>query len=190
MAKYIGYIVSALTLGIIVGGWLGSRKGTTEIVSEGVRYVERPATKINTDLFPKPIKVRRIELPSIQYTDTVREFVRIPADTAGIVADYLQRRHYELDFSTDTTGVYKLEAVIECNRLKSATATIIPLQREQTIIKVRNFRPYIGGGFALGQKFGVTLEVGALLKDRHLPGVGYLRVGNDNYIMAKYGYLF
>lgn len=185
--KYL-YIAFGILLGIFVG-WLIGSKQEAQIV-EAVRYIERPATKIDTELFPKPIKVERIDLPHLYYTDTVRVVEQLPADTAGIVADYLQRRRYELDFSTDTTGVYKVQAVIECNRLKSASATIIPLQREQQIAKVRNFRPYIGGGLAIGQKFGATLEVGALLKDKHLPSVGYLRMGESNYIMAKYGYIF
>lgn len=188
MARKILHIAVAILLGLFVGWLIGSRQ-EAQIV-EAIRYIERPTTKIDTELFPKPIKVERIEFPRLYYTDTVRVIEQTPTDTVGIVADYLQRRHYDLDFSTDTTGVYKVEAVIECNRLKSATATIIPLQREQTIVKVQNFRPYIGGGLAIGRKFGASLELGALLKKRHLPSVGYLRIGEDNYIMAKYGYLF
>ena len=181
-------ILSALVVGIFCGWLIGGRQEVQ--IKESIKYVYRSATKIDTDLFPEPIKVERIDLPRLYYTDTVRVVEQLPTDTAGIVADYLQRRQYDLDFSTDTTGVYKVQAVIECNRLKSASATIIPLQREQTIVKVRNFRPYLGGGLAIGSKFGATLEVGALLKDKHLPSVGYLRMGESNYIMAKYGYIF
>lgn len=186
-------LLFTLLLGFGVGWWLGSRKTTTEVVREEVRYVERPATKIDTELFPKWKDVGIADkLPRLQYTDTIREEVRIPADTAGIVADYIKRREYELDFSTDSTGIYKVQAVIYCNRLESASATIAPLQREivTTIKEVRKFRPYIGGGVALGAKAGASLEVGALLKDRHLPRVGYQRLGNDNYLTIGYGYTF
>ena len=184
-------LLVTLLLGFGVGWWLGSRKSATEIVREKVRYVERPATKIDTELFPAWV-AERIELPRLQYTDTIREEVRIPADTAGIIADYFKRRIYDLDFSTDTTGVYKLQAVICCNRLESASATIVPLQREveNTVVKVRKFRPYIGGGVALGAKAGASLEVGALLKDHHLPRVGFQRLGKDNYLTIGYGYTF
>lgn len=186
-------LLATILLGFGVGWWLGSRKTTTEVVREEVRYVERPATKIDTELFPKWQDVGIADkLPRLQYTDTIREEVRIPADTAGIVADYIKRREYELDFSTDSTGIYKVQAVIYCNRLESASATIAPLQREivTTIKEVRKFRPYIGGGVALGAKGGASLEVGALLKDRHLPRVGYQRLGNDNYLTIGYGYTF
>lgn len=181
----------ALLLGFGVGWWLGSRKTTTEVVREEVRYVERPATRIDFEL-PAPQKVGTIELPRLQYTDTIREEVRIPADTAGIIADYIKRREYELDFSTDSTGIYKVQAVVYCNRLESASATIAPLQREvvTTIKEVRKFRPYIGGGVAIGANAGASLEVGALLKDHHLPRVGYQRLGKDNYLTIGYGYTF
>lgn len=183
-------ILSALIVGIFCGWLIGGRQ-EVQIV-ESVRYVPQPTIHIDSELFPKPTKVQNIELPRLQYTDSVREEVRIPADTAGIVADYFKRRQYDLDFSTDTTGIYKLQAVICCNRLEHASATIIPLQREvqNTVVKVRKFRPYLGGGLSIGNKMGASLEVGALLKEHHLPRIGYTRIGNDNYIIASYGYCF
>lgn len=189
MARQIAYILSALVVGIFCGWLIGNRQEVQ--ISEVVRYVERPATKIEFE-FPKPTKIERIDLPKLQYIDTVTITEQLPADTAGIVADYLQRREYDLDFSTDTTGTYKVQAVIECNRLKSASATIIPLQREieNTVVKVRKFRPYVGGDIYVGSKVGAMLEVGALLKEHHLPKVGYTRLGNDNYIAIGYGYIF
>lgn len=184
-------LLATLLLGFGVGWWLGSRKTTTEVVREEVRYVEQPITKIETDLFPA-WSAERIELPRLQYTDTILKEVHIPSDTAGIIADYFKKRQYELDFSTDSTGIYKVQAVVYCNRLESASATITPLQREvvTTIKEVRKFRPYIGGGVALGTKAGASLEVGALLKDRHLPRVGFQRLGKDNYLTIGYGYTF
>lgn len=184
-------LLATLLLGFGVGWWLGSRKGTTEIVREEVRYVERPATRIDTELFPAWV-AERIELPRLQYTDTIREEVRIPADTAGIVADYIKRREYELDFSTDSTGIYKVQAVVYCNRLESASATITPLQREivTTIKEVRKFRPYIGGGVALGAKAGASLEVGGIIKEKHIVSIKAMRIGNNNYYGGVYGYIF
>ena len=184
-------LLATLLLGFGVGWWLGSRKGTTEIVREEVRYVTREPVRIDTELFPKWV-AERIELPRLQYTDTIREEVRIPADTADIIADYFKKRQYELDFSTDSTGVFKVQTVIYCNRLESASATIAPLQREvlNSVVVVRAFRPYIGGGLTIGTKSGVSLEVGALLKERHLPRVGFQRLGKDNYLTIGYGYTF
>lgn len=191
MGKTFTYIISALVVGIFCGWLIGSRKEPIEIVREEVRYVERPATKIDTELFPGWV-AERIDLPRLQYTDTIREEVRIPADTASIIADYIKQRDYELDFSTDTTGTFKVRAVVSHNRLASASATIAPLQREvlTTTREVRAFRPYLGGSVGIGAQFSATLEVGALLKEHHLPRVGYMRLGKDNYLKIGYGYTF
>lgn len=188
--RNISLLLATLLLCFGLGWWLGSRQ-VEEIVREEVRYVERPATTIEYKK-PEPIKVGRIDLPRLQYHDTITITERIPADTASIIADYFKQRDYELDFSTDTTGTFKVRAVVSHNRLASASATIASLQREvlTTTREVRAFRPYIGGGVALGAKAGASLEVGALLKEHHLPRVGYQRLGNDNYLTIGYGYTF
>lgn len=187
-------LLGALLLGFGLGWWLGSRKEPIEVVREEVRYVEGPRTTIYIER-PTPYKVS--PLPRLVFLhDTVCVYnevhVTTPADTASIVADYLKRREYALDFSSDTTGIFKVDAIVEANRLASASATIQPIQREvhTTTREVRAFRPYIGGDVALGAKVGVSLEVGALLKDHHLPRVGYQRLGKDNYLTIGYGYTF
>ena len=184
-------LLATILLGFVVGWWLGSRKGTTEIVREEVRYVERPSTRIDFEL-PTPQKVGTIELPRLQYTDTIREEVRIPADTASIISDYIKRREYELDFSTDSTGIYKVQAVVYCNRLESASATIAPLQREivTTIKDVRKFRPFVSGGVAIGDKVGASLGLGGIIKEKHIVSVKAMRIGNNNYYGGEYGYIF
>lgn len=195
MGKTFTYILSALVLlGAIfaLGLWLGSSRKEVE-VRETVRYVERPATKIDFN-FAMLEQLARLDLPKMQYHDTtyitLRE--RIPADTGAIIADYLKRRAYELDFSTDTTGVFKVDAIVEANRLIHASATIQPLQREveNTVVKVRTFRPFVGGGVAIGNKVGASLEIGAVIKEHHLPKVGYQRIGSQDYITIGYGYIF
>lgn len=185
------WLFIAFAIGIFGGWWLGSRGGE-KVVREEVRYVERESVNITIDL-PKPIKIKPISLPLYIYrTDTIREEIIIPADTASIVADYLKKREYDLDFSTDSTGVFKVRAVVYCNRLASASATITPYQREvaNTLVKTRKFSPFIGGGIGIGSKWSASIEVGALFQDNHLPRVGYQRVGNGNFITINYGYVF
>lgn len=194
-AKYtLIAIALALPIGIGLGWWLGYRSETTEVVREKVRYVELPPTTIGYRM-PEPIKVERIDLPRIQYTDTIREEVRvpIPADTTAIVADYLKRRVYDLDFSSDTTGVFKVNAIVEANHLASATATIQPLQREveRTIVKVRKFRPLAEvGAFANYTNIGLSLGVGGIINEKHIVTAKYLRLGKQNVYGAEYAYIF
>ena len=190
MGKTVTYILSALVVGIFCGWLIGSRQ-EVQIV-ESVRYVPQHTIHIDSELFPKPTKVENIELPRLQYTDTVREEVRIPADTAGIIADYFKRRTYDLDFSTDTTGVYKVQAVIACNRLESASATIVPLQREveNNVVKVRKFRPFAEVGVAIGDKVGASLGLGGIIKEKHIVSIKAMRIGNNSYYGGEYGYIF
>lgn len=187
MGKTFTYIISALVVGIFCGWLIGGRQ-EVQIKEGSVRYVEMPSTKIDFGN-PTPSKV---ELPSIQYNDTTYIRERIPADTTAIINDYFKRRIYELDFSTDTTGIYKLQAIVECNRLKSASATIIPLQREveNTVVKVRKFRPFVSGGVAINDKIGVSLGLGGIIKEKHIVSVKAMRIGNNNYYGGEYGYIF
>lgn len=195
MGKTFTYIISAIVLlGAIfsLGWWLGSSRKEVE-VREKVRYVERPATKIDFN-FAMLEQLARLDLPKMQYHDTtyitLRE--RIPADTGAIIADYLKRRAYELDFSTDTTGVFKVDAIVEANRLVYASATIQPLQREveNTVVKVRKFRPFVSGGVAIGTNVGATLGVGGIIKDKHIVSAKYTRYGAHDIYGAEYGYIF
>lgn len=192
--KYIVSLVVALVLGVLFG-WLIWR--TTIEERETIRYVELPASTIYVEK-PMPVKSEPIEVTVYQYdTIKVREEVRIIPDTLAIIADYLQRREYNLDFSTDTTGTFKVNAIVEANHLASATATVAPLQKVvERVIKEqpRKFRPFIGSGISIsipgGNSIGVSVEAGALIRSKHLPKVGYLRLGNNNYITIGYGYFF
>ena len=147
--KSLAYIIVSLVVGVVCGWFIGSQQEVQII--ENVRYVERPATTIKIDtprLFKsKPIEWPKLQsLPRLQLCDTVRETVFVPADTAAIISDYLQRREYDLDFSTDTTGVFKVQAAVEANKLVEASATIIPLQREvenSIVYKPKLYRPMI-----------------------------------------------
>lgn len=188
MGKTFTYILSALIVGIFCGWLIGGRQEVQ--IKESIKYVYRSATKIDTDLFPEPIKVERIDLPKLQYHDTT--FVQVPADTTAIINDYFKRRTYDLDFSTDSTGVYKVQVVTICNRLESASATIVPLQREveNTVVKVRKFRPFVSGGVAISDKIGVSLGLGGIIKEKHIVSVKAMRLGNNNYYGGEYGYIF
>ena len=179
-------LLATLLLGFGVGCWLSSRK-TEEVVREEVRYIERPTTIVYVE---KPTLVRE----EVIVHDTIykREEVRIPADTASIIADFIKRREYELDFSTDSTGTYKVQAVVYRNRLESASATIAPLQREvlTTTRDVHKFRPFVSGGVAISDKVGVSLGLGGIIKEKHIVSAKYMRIGNNNYYGGEYGYIF
>lgn len=194
MCRTFIYIAISFALGIAFGWWLGSLKEPIEIVREEVRYVELPPI---TKVVEKPVPVRETiyvrENEDKQEADEKEEVAdKSQTDTTNTVADYFKRREYDLDFSTDTTGTFKVNAVVEANHLSSATATIQPLQREveRTVVKVRKFRPFVSGGFAIGDNVGASLGLGGIIKEKHIVSAKYTRYGKQNIYGAEYGYIF
>ena len=196
MAKSWLYILLALVIGVFCG-WLIGRQREVEI-KETVRYFEGPTTTIAIE-DPTPIKTEPIKSftqpEPIHDTIIIREevMVAIPADTAGIISDYLQKRVYDLDFSTDTTGTFRVNAIVEANHLTSATATIAPLQKEIKCVIYPvppKFRPTIGAGIVVSNNIGVTADVGAIIKDKHIVQAFYMRIDKQNFYGARYGIVF
>lgn len=118
---------------------------------------------------PEPIVVTsNIQTPTLLFArDTIIEhgdtvYLTASIDTASVVADYLTRREYRLDFSTDTTGTFIVDAVVEQNRLLSADATIAPLLYTTEILhktKRKRFAVVAGvsGGIAPNGKMQVVV---------------------------------
>ena len=120
MKRLILYLLAALATAGTLFGW-GYRRGAASVeIRDSVIVRYRPGRVIHDTIRdPYPVIVR--EPP-----DTIR----IPVDTAAILADYLRERDYPLDFSTDSTGRFLVTATVGQNRLLSADATIEPLIRE------------------------------------------------------------
>ena len=92
-----------------------------------VKYI--PSSPVRDTIYkPTPYLV---EIPSGTDTIKVVEFQKI--DTAEVFKDYLLRRLYSLDFSNDTIGTFKVNAIIERNSLVSADSYIRPLVK--TVLK-------------------------------------------------------
>lgn len=120
MKRYLILFLITAIAGALLFGW-GYRRGVASVeVRDSLAVQLRPLPPLKITIRePWPIIVR--EPP-----DTIR----IPADTAAILADYFRERDYPLDFSTDSTGRFLVTATVGRNRLLSAEATIEPLIRE------------------------------------------------------------
>lgn len=124
MKRLILYLLVAVIAGGALFGW-GYRRGMESVKvrdSVIVQYRTGPVVR-DTIRVPTPLVVR-------EPADTVWQ--TLPADTLAILADYLREREYRLDFSTDTTGLFLVDATVGRNQLLTATATIEPLLREIT----------------------------------------------------------
>lgn len=124
MKRLILYLLAVIAVGAMLFGWGYRRGADSVIVRDSVAIVFKTMPPIRcTTREPWPITIR-------EPADTVWQ--TLPADTAAILADYLRERDYRLDFSTDSTGRFIVDATVGRNRMLTATSTIEPLFREVT----------------------------------------------------------
>lgn len=129
----------------------------------------------------------KIPVPyEVKVLDSIPVF--IPADTAALFAiwqDYYLKRKYNLDFSNDTIGTFKIDAIVEQNKLVSATSfirtNIRTVHETKTIYKVPIVQFYGLIGSSVNLKTN-KIQFGADLKQKFMIGVSGIRIED------KYGY--
>lgn len=114
--------------------------------------------------------------------------VFVPTDTAALFAiwqDYYLDRKYALDFSNDSLGTFKVDALVSQNKLISATSFIQPnirtVTEREVIYKVPTLQPWAMLGTSADFRTN-KLQFGLDLKNKYVIGVSGLRFED------KYGY--
>ena len=175
----LGFVVSRLTI--------GEQELKTKTV---IKYEKQPYAVHDTIDCPVPYAEYR-DTGSIKYIFLTGE--PIEPDTSAILADYLVRRKYNLDFSNDTLGVFKVDAEVTQNHLVNAVSTIQPIIRtvetEKTIYKQKKLQFW--GMFGTSPKLDFNkVQIGLDLKERYMIGVsGYLYDNKYDYTI-DFGYKF
>lgn len=169
--------IIALALTFIIGYILGKsyQKGEEgkERIVEKIECVSYPEY-IHDTIYPKPV---------IEYYTRYVNVTDI--DTASIIADYLLTRKYHLDFSTDSLGVFMVDAEVADNELISAVSTIRPITQVRTIekeiqsYKIQTLQFFVMGGTSVDLS-AQKLQVGADFKQKVMFGVSGMRM-NDKY---------
>lgn len=177
--KYWLIILVIATISSFLLGRLSINEKESVKEKKVVKYI--PSSPVRDTIYkPTPYLV---EIPSGTDTIKVVEFQKI--DTAEVLKDYLLRRFYSLDFSNDTIGTFKVNAIIERNSLVSADSYIRPLVKtvlkENTITKY-NVKPFqIFGVLGTSPKLDLQkVTFGIDLNQKYLLGVSGLR-WHDNY---------
>ena len=156
-----------------------------------VKYEKSNYTKRDTIFMPKEREVvkwkyrdgKTVYLPSkVIY----RDGKKIAAlDTTKSIDDYFLTRNYDLDFSSDTIGTFKVSAEVNQNRLISARSYVRPVVKREietrTIYRVPLIQFYTLVGTSVDFKTN-QVQFGVDLKRRLLIGVSGIKM-ND-----KYGY--
>lgn len=172
---------TAIILGIvalILGFLLGRCSNINENIAkteEVVKYVSSPYPVHDTVYKPKPYEVIKHEHDTIYLTQKI--------DTAKILEDYFLTRRYELDFSNDSLGVFKVNTEVNRNELISVKSFIQPkyktIIQENTIYMIPPLQFYAMIGSSLDFKTN-KVSLGVDLKQKYLLGVSGVRF-NENF---------
>lgn len=166
VAFFVGFLISRAFIEI-----------PEPIVKESIKYEPAPYIVRDTIDNPVPYEVKG---------DTVwMPGTPAKTDTAAILADYFVRRKYKLDFSSDTTGTFLVNAEVYENRLVGASSTIRPIYRtkirEEVVYKVPVLQFYGMLGSSVDFKTN-KVQFGVDLKQKFMFGVSGIRLED------KYGY--
>ena len=185
MNKYvtisIGSIVT-LVIGLVIGFFLGKAE---------VEPTPSKTQKIITWAKGKET-IKEVPVPEpyvVHDTTYIVKEVPIPTDTAALFKvwrDYYLTRDYDLDFSDDSLGVFKVKFAVHQNKVASSpVATIQPniktVTEENTVYKVSFIQGYVMIGTSVD--FSVNqIQLGIDLKQKFLISVSGIRIKD------KYGY--
>lgn len=192
MEKIKNIVILLIIVIILVGlGYVWGYKSRK--VPEPTRIVEikwMPGEKqTDTLYYPVPVEVGEV--------DTVKVPVPESTDTAALFAvweDYYRQRQYTLDFSNDTTGIFRVDAVVGQNRLVSAISTIQPnirtvYEKETVYAPVPLFSPWVMIGTSADFRTN-KIQVGVDIKDRWIVGLSGIRMNSNYNYTIDIGYRF
>lgn len=149
---------------------------------ETIKYVPSPYPVYDTIYQPKPYEVVRHKRDTMYLTQDV--------DTAKILEDYFLTRRYELDFSSDSLGVFKVNTEVSENSIISATSYIQPkyktIIQENTIYKTTPVQFYAMIGSSIDFKTN-KISLGVDLNQKYLLGVSGIRFGDNACYTIDFG---
>lgn len=179
VSVYLKILIATIVLVLIplIAGYFWGRSSVKLPPPETIVEIkwEKGDTIRDTIKIPKPYEV--IVIDSIP--------VPVPTDTAALYAiwkDYHLQRSYDLDFSNDTLGIFKVNAKVNKNKLVAATSTIVPNIR--TITKTNYVTKPVKTQF-----FGIIgssvdfktnkIQLGIDFKQKYIIGVSGIRMNNQ-----------
>jgi hypothetical protein len=140
------------------------------------------------DTVDRPVPVETIIRDSIP--------VPIPTDTAALFAvwkDYCLERKYALNFSNDSIGTFQVDAVVNQNKLISATSLIQPnirtVYEKEVIYKKEKWVPWAMIGTSVDLKTN-KVQFGVDLNQKYVIGVSGIRMDNRYRYTLDFGIKF
>ena len=119
-----------------------------------------------------------------------------PSDTAALFAvwrDYYATRDYDLDFSNDTLGVFRVAAKVNQNKITQAVSTVQPnvkvVTNTETVYKTKFLQPWAMVGTSVDFNFQ-QIQVGVDINNKWMVGVGGIRYGDKGGFTVNAGVKF
>lgn len=182
------FFIAAICLGFFFLGRSSVHIPEPAEVKRDTTYVPAPYPVHDTLKVPVPAK----EVPP----DTVYVPVPEPTDTAALFAvwlDYYTTRDYDLDFSSDSLGVFRVAAKVNQNKITEAVSTIQPITKvitnTETYYKERLIQPWVMVGTGVDFNFQ-QIQVGVDINNKWMVGVGGIRYGDKGGFTVNAGIKF
>lgn len=176
----LGSIIAAVAIFFI--GYLVGRgyADTIEVEKEVVKWKTEQLPPIH-DTIPQSVPYL------VENTDTVYKIIEhtLEVDTLAILADYYRVRNYDLDFSNDSVGIFKVNLDITKNALANARSEIRPIRNTVETIRAINNIKAIQLYSILGSSVDLKtnkIQFGVDLRQKYLIGVSGIRMDD------RYGY--
>lgn len=184
--------VAIIVVGVFVAGiFLGKRYAPQPVVKETITV-----TKWEPWPYPVEVEVEKEKLVPVVTEPPAPEIIvkYETVDTAAIVADYLLKRKYDLDFSQDSLGTFIAHVDVQGNAVVRATSTIQPLMRTNEVTRVVQAAPRFIGGYAM---IGSSLDfqtakvsAGVEFRERYTVGASGIKMNNDWGYTIDFGIKF
>lgn len=176
---YLTACLIIFAVGFYTGFMFNKNQTVDSKVTTTIAYEKSNVVTVKTIDNPVPYAVQSFLLYGIKDTTYLSEKV----DSAAILADYLLTRKYNLDFSNDTLGIFKVDASVSRNKLILSTSYIQPIVKrittEKVIYKVPTAQFFGLVGSSIDGR-ATKLQLGVDFKQKYLLGVSGFRI-NDNY---------
>jgi hypothetical protein len=177
--------IIALFLGFFVGLHVGGKKSSVE-TKETIKYIRSGYIIHDTIYEPQPYEIIK--------NDTLYVSSDVVVDTLKILEDYFLRRKYDLDFSNDSTGTFKVDAEVYMNRIVQASSTIQPIVKTVVVEKEvksddKKLHWYSTIGTSVDMNTNI-IGIGISVKQKYLLGVSGIRADNKYNFMINMGFIW
>lgn len=185
--KYIIVTLITILLALIAGFFAGRSSVKTKInrIVE-VKWMSSDIVVRDTIKVPVPYEVRiPVDRPIFVSSDTILN--------KEVWDDYYTEKRYNLDFSNDSLGIFKVDALVYKNNIIESSSYIQPnikvIKEKEIFENVRLINPWICVGSSFDFKTN-QIQIGVDLKNKYMLSVSGVRLNSNYGYNINFGYKF